>query len=320
VATAGFRWYDDIVQLSGARRQPEAVVMAQACSHPSRRPAAPGARSSLALLFLAALFWASALAASAPLRVRIPRSQGQALPTEIYYARLLALALEKTRSTDGDYVIVPLYQSVTSDRLIHQLADPPGQIDVLWTSNSAAREKLLRPVKISILRGLNSYRLFLIREGEQSRFDRIRTVSDLRGLKAGQGAQWPDTAVLLANGLPVVVAARSELLFDMLKRRRFDYFPRGLNEIWDEQRLHAGDRIVIEATLMLHYPAPIYFFVNKNNAALASRIERGLRIAQQDGSFEALFLSVPTFRQGYELIKRKDRKVLELWTDFPDQD
>jgi hypothetical protein len=272
----------------------------------------------------AALLWSSALAATgaAPLQVRVPRSQGPSLSTETYCADLLALALalEKTRATDGAFVIVPIYQSATSDRLVHQLADAPTQVDVIWTSNDEQRERLLRPIKISILRGLNSYRIFLIRKADQRRFDRIHTLDDLRRLKAGQGAQWPDTAVLLANRLPVIVAARSELLFDMLKQRRFDYFPRGLNEVWDEQQLHAGDDIVVEDTLMLHYPAPIYFFVNKQAAALADRIERGLRIAQQDGSFEALFLGVPFFKTGYELVKHKTRTVLELNTAFPDQD
>jgi hypothetical protein len=280
-------------------------------------------RRTLAFAWLAAaLHGASAMAANqaVTLQVRIPQSQGQRLSSDIYYANLLALALEKTRSTDGPFSIVPLYQSATSKRLIYQLADADKRVDVIWTSNSEEREKLMLPIKISILRGLNSYRIFLIRKGDQGRFDRIGSLQDLRSLQAGQGAHWPDTAVLQANGLPVVGAARGDLLFDMLKQKRFDYFPRGLYEIWEEQKLHADDNIVIEETLMLHYPAPIYFFVNRNDAALAHRIERGLRIAQQDGSFDDLFFSIPGFKKGYDLIRQKNRKVLELKSAFPDQD
>jgi hypothetical protein len=278
---------------------------------------------ALALVWLsAALFCSSAIAAitAEPRVVRVPRSQGQLLPADAYYASLLALALEKAKGTDGAFSIVPIYQSVTSNRLIYQLAGPARPVDVIWTSNSKERDKLVLPIKISILRGLNSFRIFLVRKGDQRRFDGVKNLHDLKLLKAGQGAHWPDTAVLLANGLPVVGAARSEMLFDMLKQQRFDYFPRGVHEIWDEQKIHDDDNIVIEDTLMLHYPAPIYFFVNKNDAALANRIERGLRIAQQDGSFEALFLGVPAFRKGHELIKSKKRKVLRLQSDFPDQD
>lgn len=269
-----------------------------------------------------ALHCASAMAAtkSAPLQVRIPQSQGQLSSSDTYFSHLLALALDKTRGTDGPFSIIPIYQSVTSKRLIYQLTDSARRVDVIWTSNSAEREKLMLPIKISILRGLNSYRIFLIRKGDQSRFDRIGSVQDLRVLQAGQGAHWPDTTVLQANGLPVIGAARGDLLFDMLKQKRFDYFPRGLYEIWDEQKRHAGDDIVIEENLMLHYPAPIYFFVNRNDAALANRIERGLRIALQDGSFDDLFFSVPGFKKGHELIRQKNRKVLELKADFPDQD
>lgn len=286
-------------------------------------PYSPVSVKTLALIWLSAvLLCSSAMAAitADPRVVRVPRSQGQLLPADAYYASLLALALEKTRGTDGAFSIVPIYQSVTSNRLIYQLAGPARPVDVIWTSNSKERDKLVLPIKISVLRGLNSFRIFLVRKGEQRRFDGVKNVQDLKLLKAGQGAHWPDTAVLQANGLPVVGAARSEMLFDMLKQQRFDYFPRGVHEIWDEQKRHEDSNIVIEDTLMLHYPAPIYFFVNRNDAALANRIERGLRIAQQDGSFETLFLGVPAFKKGHELVKSKRRKVLRLKSDFPDQD
>ena len=41
--------------------------------------------------------------------------------------------------------------------------------------------------------------------------------------------------------------------------------------------------------MLLHYPAAIYFFVNKKDAALASAIEAGLHKAMADGSFDTLF-------------------------------
>jgi len=41
--------------------------------------------------------------------------------------------------------------------------------------------------------------------------------------------------------------------------------------------------------LLQHYPAPICFFVNKQNKKLADRLERGLRIAIEDASLAQLF-------------------------------
>lgn len=95
----------------------------------------------------------------------------------------------------------------------------------------------------------------------------------------------------------MVSAAQSNLLIDMLASKRFDYFPRGLHEVYSEQKIAAEKNIVVEDSIMLHYPVPIYFFVNKNNVALANRIERGLRIAMQDGSFDELFLALLDFKR-----------------------
>ena len=106
----------------------------------------------------------------------------------------------------------------------------------------------------------------------------------------------------------------------MPANKRFDYFPRGLYEVWGEQKVNADKNLVIEDSLMLYYPAPIYFFVNKKNVALANRIERGLRIAMQDGSFDKLFFSIPGFTEGLSEITNPSRKTFTLKTDFIDQD
>jgi hypothetical protein len=93
-----------------------------------------------------------------------------------------------------------------------------------------------------------------------------------------------------------------------------------LYEIWAEQPAHANKGLVIEESLLLNYPSPIYFFVNKNDKALADRIERGLTIAISDGSFDELFFSVEGFRKGWAELHSNNRKLLKLKTDFQDQD
>jgi hypothetical protein len=45
----------------------------------------------------------------------------------------------------------------------------------------------------------------------------------------------------------------------------------------------------VEQTKALFFPFPIYFWVNKDNQALAQRIEHGLTLALADGSFRKLF-------------------------------
>jgi len=76
--------------------------------------------------------------------------------------------------------------------------------------------------------------------------------------------------------------------------------------------MNADKGLVIEQSLMLYYPAPIYFFVNSVDTELADRIARGLTIAINDGSFNELFLSTPGFKKGYEEIAGKRRRIFEL--------
>src|SRR5690606_10365438 len=92
----------------------------------------------------------------------------------------------------------------------------------------------------------------------------------------------------------------------------FDYFSRGLYEVWEELRIHSDKGLVIEDRLMLHYHSPIYFFVNRKDKKLADRIHRGLQIAMADGSFDELFFSIPGFKQGYEEMMNPDRRILDL--------
>lgn len=239
---------------------------------------------------------------------------------EVYFYKLLELALEKTRATHGAYDLTMFGRVLSNQRYIAEVSREDGFIDVIWTMINKEREENLLPVRISLLRGMNSYRIFLIRKEDEARFSAVKTLGDLRSLRAGSGSVWPDTPILLANGLPVTTSAHYELLFTMLQRKRFDYFPRGVYEVWNEQKVHADKGFVIEQTIMFHYPAPIYFFVNKRNVQLAERIEKGLNMAIADGSFDQLFFSTPGFQQGYEEIKSKSRRVFHLYASTTYED
>ena len=114
------------------------------------------------------------------------------------------------------------------------------------------------------------------------------------------------------NNLPVIAVANTSLLYTMLRMKRFDYMSRNMFEIWGEAERYQQDGLVIEQTLLLHGGVPFYFFVSKANPKLAERIERGLRIAIADGSFEKLFLSEESFKRGIAEINSGKRRLLEL--------
>ncbi len=60
-------------------------------------------------------------------------------------------------------------------------------VDVVWTMTSRKREKQLLPIRIPLLKGLQGYRIFIINENDNEKFNKISTLEDLRELVAGQG-------------------------------------------------------------------------------------------------------------------------------------
>ncbi|OUR81716.1 hypothetical protein A9Q77_02035, partial [Marinomonas sp. 42_23_T18] len=247
----------------------------------------------------------------AELEVRHVRPESATDQRHEYYISMLRLALEKTKDIDGEFRLVASKTHMFQSRGLEQLKKNKS-VDIIWTMTSKKREAELLPIRIPLLKGLLGHRIFIIRKGEESRFLRINTLAELKQLTAGQGSDWPDTQILKTNGIKVVSSVNYDDLFEMLKYKRFDYFPRGVNEPWAEVKAHQNSKLMVEKTLLLHYPAPIYFFVNKENANLAHRLERGLRIALKDGSFEQVFRHHPANREVFDLANIKTRKIFKL--------
>lgn len=290
--------------------------MGTACRPPTplasgdqRQPNRRGVMASLATALLAPVA-AGAANTAAPLRITLPALPLGALEHTVYFPQLLRLALTKT-GDEGPFEIGHFPEPMSSLRQIVELSRR-GVINLMWDGTSRQRETELLPVRISLLRDLNDYRVFLIREEDQPRFSSVRSLDDLRSLQAGAGDNWPSVDVLRHNRLPVVTTASFGSLFPMLRAGRFDYLPRGVHEVWAEQRSQPAHGLAIEQTVFLHYPVPFYFFVSRDDAALAARIERGLLAAQADGSFDRLFLGVPSFQRSRDEIHAGKRRILEL--------
>lgn len=266
----------------------------------------------LAVVWVSLVHGLAVASSSTELRVVVPSLPSSAAAYSNYFPQLLALALEKTKGRDGPYRIEFFKGLLSSPRQVLELKNNSGLIDLIWDGSDKQREADLLPIRISLLRQLNDYRVFLIRAEDQEKFQNLRNLDELRQFSAGSGVNWPSTAVLRANGLRGETSTVYESLFGMLAAKRFDYFPRGLHEAWVEQQAHADKGLVVESSILLHYVVPVYFFVSRDRPELADRIERGLNIALKDGSFETLFLSIPSFRHGLAEIKANQRRIFEL--------
>lgn len=198
----------------------------------------------------------------------------------------LQLLREALQVSGEPFVLQPSGQDMVQSRVLKEIAT--GQVDVYWSMTSAAREQQLLPVRIPLDKGLNGWRLLLIRQGEQARFQHIQVLSQLKKLTFIQGHDWPDTTILQHNGLAVLTSAHPQQLFDMLQKKRGDVFPRAVFEAYADA-LRQPAQFAVEPKLVLVYPSAVYFFVNRDNQRLASAIERGLRQLIASGRFELLF-------------------------------
>ena len=250
-------------------------------------------------------------AMAAPTKVVIPPWGVGANYNNPYFSRVLALVFAKTEATDGPVEIVVSTEKFSTVRFMTDLKNNTT-LDLMWYATSKQREEELLPIKISLVKELNEYRVLLIRKEDQPAFSAVKSLNDLRKFTAGAGADWPSGDILRNNNMPLVTVNNISLLFPMLKAKRFDYISRSVFEIWYEQKVYEKDGLEIERSILLHGGVPIYFFVNKNNVALADRLRRGLDLAMADGSLDALFNASEEFKMGELQVHNPKRMKIEL--------
>jgi hypothetical protein len=228
-----------------------------------------------------------------------------------YMNALLTLVLDESRDKFGPYHLVAI-KDMTHRRGRVSLIQG-NRVDVMASAANACLFELLKPILIPIERGLLGYRVFLVNEQRADEFSQIKSLKELnQSFTAGFGSGWVDHSILKFNQVPVVDSSYYTSLFKMLAAGRFDYFPRGINEIWleHEQFSKTFPNLSIERKLAFYYPYPRFFFVNKDDALLAARIEYGLKKIRKNGLFQQLFERY--YRSIIVQTKISQRHVFEL--------
>ncbi len=205
------------------------------------------------------------------------------------YIEILRTALDKTIPEYGPYVMSHPEAEMNEPRYMADAVSGKS-VNLVWGSTSVERERTLIPIRIPLGKGLLGYRIGLIRAGEQARFSGVKTRDDLKRFTFGMGPGWGDIAICRHAGLTVWIDPY-EKLFKMLTAGRFDFYSRGVNEIFTEfQAFHLSEQgIAVEKDLLLHSIYPFYFFVSPAEPRLASRLKMGLEKMLNDGSFDAIF-------------------------------
>ena len=261
-----------------------------------------------ALVLASSAAWAGS---PAPTVVRYRPPEGPNDARYHYFVGMLELALRKTRGDFGDYRLQAGTMAISQERAF-DLVQRGRYLNLVWGMTSKRREAQARAVRIPLLKGLLGYRVLLVRPEEAARFSRIEGRQALARYRCVQGAGWPDTAILRANGLRVLTSTDYDGMFGMLLRGRVAYFPRSVAEVWAELARFSSHQLTISRSPLLVYRGPIYFFVNRKDKTLAKRLRVGLERAIADGSFERQFLKRSEIRRAVALLRHGHYRVIAL--------
>ncbi|HSC82240.1 MAG TPA: transporter substrate-binding domain-containing protein [Pseudomonas sp.] len=236
---------------------------------------------------------------------------------EPYVVELLRQALEHSGS---GHSLRPSAKVMPQSRAQLALEQNDQSVQLMWAMTTREREQNLLPIRIPIYKGLIGWRVILVREEDRDWLKSIDSLDQLKSMRVGQRADWPDTHILRSNGLQVITSQNYESLFRMLDAGRFDLFPREVVVAWDEQQRakSQGLELAVDPHIVLHYPSTFYFFTSRARADLATDIQRGLEAMLADGSFDRLFEQY----HGATLAQARldQRRVIELQNpDLPEQ-
>lgn len=265
---------------------------------------------------LGLIFWPMLMTSpvAAADRIILPAPEDAIDTRRDYYIQLLKLALEKTRTSHGDYRILTSPAFRLQERVIRDMVSDVGDVNLVFSGTSRMREENLLPIRVPLAKGLLGFRIFIIRRDRAAEFAKLTDEAQLKMLRPCQGIGWPDTDILRHAGFQVEAPARYESLFKMVSLGRCDFFPRAIHEPYLElfARQDKYPDLMVEKTWLIRYPFATYFFTKKKDYALAKRIETGLKQARLDGSFEHLLKTHPAIASSIEEAQPSSRKVMNL--------
>lgn len=227
---------------------------------------------------------------------------------EILYP--LVLLTTALKHSGQKFTIAPSSISMAQSRSLLQIFNN-DEVNVAWTMTSKSREEELLPVRVPIFKGLYGWRLLITTQDKIKKLSTITKLSDFKGVHFIQGHDWPDTTILIDNGLTVSTSIEYSSLFNMLDKGRGDVFPRSVLEVLTELNTFKNKMpITTVPHIMLQYPSAIYFFFNKQKPQIAQAVAKGLAVMRSNGEFDRLFNGF--HRRDIEQADIKNKIIIKL--------
>lgn len=187
-----------------------------------------------------------------------------------------------------------------------------GKIDLMWLNTNKELESRFIPIRIPMYKGLMSYRVLMIRQGNEARFTNIQGFDDFKNIKAGLGRFWTTTKIFKAEGINSVLTTKPNNLYYMLEGGRFDYIPRGVIEITPEFDKYADLPLSMQNDLLLYLPTAVYPYVSRKNPELAAKLAEGMRMLIDSGEFDSYFKTTQIYKEALNLISQNRWKVIHI--------
>ena len=234
-----------------------------------------------------------------------------------YPLKAIDLAMRKTATQYGPYRFNQIPGAVSLARSVYELNRDtyPNYFLPGGPSIHEMSKGQLISADYPLDHGLLSYRICFVSPAAKALVAAAKSLDDLRKFTIGQGANWPDIAILESNGFRVLQNQNYTGLFKMVIGNRVDLFCRGISELHKEytEYKYLGD-LQYDESFALVYPMPYALYFNKNSAPVIRRIEEGLNIARTDGSLKELFTRY--HRDDILFAKLKHRKIFYLQSPY----
>jgi hypothetical protein len=204
---------------------------------------------------------------------------------------ILNRAMTLTEQAYGPYQLERITLPMSETRQFESIKKGK-RLDLIWTSTSTKKEQELLPIRIPLRQGLLGYRLLIVNESTLEKWKQVNTLAQLQQKVMVQGVGWGDIALYEHSHIKVI-PLRYEMAFKAVHLGKVDAFPRSLSEIFNEVEKYGREFSYLRAepTLLLYYPWPYYFFVNKENTILYSRLIQGLEQMVNSGELRNITIS-----------------------------
>ncbi len=231
----------------------------------------------------------------------------------LYPSQVIQLALSKV---SGNWQFG--YSTLPMERARMEVELELGQqINVLMLPGQDHYDQRYLLVPFPVDRGLLGYRVSLIRQQDQVKFNQVRDLADLQGFTGCLNANWSITPVFQLNNLPLLLENRYITNFVNLARGACDYFSRGVSEVTLELKQFRPKYpdLTIEQEILVQLPFAFYLYVAPTQPKLQKALLEGLNLALKDNSFDVLFNEF--FQQDIQALDIRSRRRIGLKVDKP---